>query len=195
MIRQLYNWVIGLSESVHAERALFLIAFAESSFFPIPPDVLLMGMGVGNPKKALRFATIALIGSVLGGIAGYFIGMYLWMGVSHLFFEYVPGFTPALFERVSTLFQDNAFVAVFTAGFTPIPYKIFTVSAGVAQVSLAAFIIASVCSRGLRFFIVGGALRFFGASVKDFIEKYFDLLSIAFMVLLIGGFAVFKLIL
>lgn len=192
IVRSLYDWVIHWADTPHAQIALFLIAFAESSFFPIPPDVLLIAMGVGAPKRALRFAAICLAGSVLGGVAGYAIGFGLWSAVDQHFFTYVPGFTPEKFAKVSALFNDNAFWAVFTAGFTPIPYKIFTISAGAAQIDVLPFVLASICSRGLRFFLVGGALRLFGASVKRLIDKYFDLITIAFTVLLIGGFYVVK---
>lgn len=191
-VKSLYDWVIHWSKTAHAKGALFVIAFAESSFFPIPPDVLLMAMGVSEPKKALRFAGICLAGSVLGGVAGYFIGMGLWHLVSDLFFQYIPGFSPALFDKVAHMYQEHAFWAVFTAGFTPIPYKLFTVAAGVAQISLPQFILASILSRGLRFFLVGGALRFFGAPVKIFIDKYFDILTVAFTILFIGGFVALK---
>lgn len=191
-IKSLYDWVIHWSKTTHAKAALFLIAFAESSFFPIPPDVLLMAMGVSEPKKALRFAGICLVGSVLGGVAGYYIGMGLWHMISDLFFQYVPGFSQALFDKVAGMYQEHAFWAVFTAGFTPVPYKVFTIAAGVAEISLSQFILASILSRGLRFFMVGGALRFFGAPVKTFIEKYFDILTIVFTVLFIGGFVALK---
>lgn len=191
-VKSLYDWVIHWSKTTHAKTALFVIAFAESSFFPIPPDVLLMAMGVSEPKKALRFAGICLVGSLLGGVAGYYIGIGLWHLISDLFFQYIPGFSPALFDKVALMYKEHAFWAVFTAGFTPIPYKLFTIAAGVAQISLPQFIIASILSRGLRFFLVGGALRYFGAPVKIFIEKYFEILTIAFTVLFIGGFAALK---
>lgn len=194
-VKSLYDWVIHWSKTTHAKAALFIIAFAESSFFPIPPDVLLMAMGVSEPKKALRFAGICLVGSVLGGIAGYYIGMGLWHLVSDFFFQYIPGFSPAMFEKVSGMYQEHAFWAVFTAGFTPIPYKLFTIAAGAAQISISEFIAASIFSRGLRFFLVGGALRFFGAPVKILIEKYFDVLTVAFTVLFIGGFVALKFLL
>lgn len=191
-LRRIYDWVLSLAQTRHASTSLFLVAFAESSFFPIPPDVLLVAMGVGQPKKSLRFATVCLVGSILGGIVGYFIGLGLWSMVDQFFFTYVPNFTPALFDKVSGLYKEHAFWAVFTAGFTPIPYKIFTISAGVAQIHLPAFIFASVISRGLRFYLVGGLLWYFGPRVQKTIDKYFNLLTIVFTVLLLGGFVVLK---
>ena len=192
MGRRLYQWVLHWADTKYAEVALFLIALAEASFFPIPPDVLLLAMGVSASKKALRFAAICTAGSVLGGMLGYSIGWGLWAHVDQLFFSVVPGFTPEVFQTVSDRFNENAFITTFAAGFTPIPYKVITISAGVAQINFAIFVLASVISRGLRFFIVGGALRFIGPSVKTLIDKYFELLAIAFTVLLIGGFFVIK---
>lgn len=192
VLRRLYDWVVHWAETRHANPALFTISFAEASFFPIPPDVLLLAMGVGAPKKSLRFALICTVGSVLGALLGYLIGMGIWSMVSGFFFSYVPGFTPELFSKVSALYQENAFWAVFTAGFTPIPFKIFTVAAGVAQISVLPFIVAAIFSRGLRFFLVGGALYLFGPKMKALIEKYFDLLAIAFTTLAILGFVALK---
>lgn len=195
IFRQLYEWVIHWSDTPHARTALLLIAFAESSFFPVPPDVLLIAMGVGAPHRAIGFAGICLIGSVAGGMAGYGIGMVFWSALSHWFYAYVPGFSPEVFEKVSTLYSDNAFWAVFAAGFSPIPYKVFTLAAGVTQINFATFVVASILSRGLRFLLIGGALRLFGAPIKELLEKYFDLFSILFLVLLIGGFVLIKLLL
>jgi len=186
-VRQLYDWVVKWSDTRYAGLALFLIAFAESSFFPIPPDVLLIAMGVAAAKKSLRFALICLIGSVTGGMFGYALGLGLWSSLDQFFFQYIPGFTPELFNTVAGFYQENVFWAVFTAGFTPIPYKIFTVTAGATQVSFAPFVLASIFGRGLRFFIVGFLLWGFGAKVQTLIEKYFNLFTIVFTVLLVGG--------
>ena len=195
MLRRLYQWVIHWAQTPHAKTALVLIAFAESSFFPIPPDVLLIAMGVSAPHGAIGYAGLCLVGSVLGGMAGYAIGLGLWSIVSEWFFAYIPGFTPEVFQKVSTLYSDNAFWAVFAAGFSPIPYKVFTIAAGATQISFMTFVVASILSRGLRFFLIGGALKVFGPSVRQILEKYFDLFSIAFLVLLIGGFIVVKMLL
>lgn len=195
IFRRLYDWVIHWADTPHAKVALFLIAFAESSFFPIPPDVLLIAMGVGASSRALSFAGICLVGSIAGGMVGYAIGTVMWTVISEWFYAYVPGFTPEVFQKVSTLYSDNAFWAVFAAGFSPIPYKVFTIAAGATQINFAIFVVASILSRGLRFFLIGGALRIFGPSVKEILEKYFDLFSIVFLVLLIGGFVLVKLLL
>jgi membrane protein YqaA with SNARE-associated domain len=193
--KRLYLWVVQWAERPRAQLALFLIAVAESSFFIVPPDVLLLAMGVGKPKLALRFAAITLAGSVLGGVIGYGLGLGLWATLDQTFYRYIPGFTPEVFQQVANLYDENAFWAVFTAGFTPIPYKVFTVAAGVTQISFWPFLIASVFGRGLRFFLIGGLLYLFGKPIKYFIEKYFELLTITFALLLIGGFLLVKMVL
>ncbi|MCX7827483.1 MAG: DedA family protein, partial [Verrucomicrobiae bacterium] len=129
LIRRLYDWTLGWAERPGGAWALFLIAFAESSVFPIPPDVLLLALCVGAPKKSFRFALICASGSVLGGMAGYLIGSAAWHIVKDFFIPFV--FSQEAFEKVQSLYQGNAFVAILTAAFTPIPYKVFTVAAGV----------------------------------------------------------------
>jgi membrane protein YqaA with SNARE-associated domain len=172
--------------------ALFLLAFAESSFFPIPPDVLLLALCISVPTRAFRFALVASAGSVIGGIAGYGIGVSLWGLLAEYFFLYVPGFTEATFGRVQLLFDTYNFWAVFTAGFTPIPYKVITIGAGVFQINFVVFVIASAISRSLRFFMVAWLIHRYGPAMREFIERYFNVLSILFMVLLVGGFIVIK---
>lgn len=171
--------------------ALLALSFAESSFFPIPPDVLIMALAMGRPRRALRFAAIATVGSVLGGIAGYFIGHFLFEQVGRPILElYGAG---ATFEHVGELYRQNLVVALGTAGFTPVPYKVFTIAGGAFAVPLLTFVLISLVSRGARFFLVAGLIMYFGPSIKTFIDRYFNLLSIIFVVLLVGGFAVVKL--
>lgn len=188
IMRRTYDWMLELSRRPNAERALFLLAFAESMFFPIPPDVMLIPMCVARPGKALRFALICSIASLLGGMAGYAIGHFFWQGVDQIFFQYVPGFTPELFERVGEKYEQYNFWVVFTAGFTPLPYKIITISAGVFQVNFLMFVIASAVSRSARFFLVAAILKRWGPPAQELIEKHFNLVATAFVVLLIGGF-------
>lgn len=191
-IRRLYDWVLHWALTPYGAPALFLLAFAESSFFPIPPDVLLLALCLSVPTKAFRFAAIAAAGSLLGGIAGYGIGFGLWELLSDPFYRYVPGFSPETFLRVQTLFAEYDFWAVFTAGFTPLPYKVMTIGAGVFQINFPVFVIASAISRSLRFFLVAWLIFRFGPPVRAFTEKYFNILTLVFMVLLIGGFLVVK---
>lgn len=187
---RLYDWVLHWSGHRHAEPALFILAFAEASFFPIPPDVLLMSMGLAVPRRALRYAVIATGGSVLGGLAGYAIGYSLWQLIEQWAFRYLAfmNFTPEVFELVRGKYDANAFLALFTAGFTPIPFKIFTVAAGVFRISLPVFIVASLFGRAGRFLLVALALRFMGPSIKPLIERYLGWLTVAFAALLVLGF-------
>ncbi len=190
LVRRLYDWVLHWAETPYGALALFIIAFAESSFFPIPPDVLLIALAISKPKRAFYFATICTAGSVLGGMFGYLIGWGLWSSLDGLFIPHV--FSQASFDMVANLYQDNAFVAILTAAFTPIPYKVFTITAGVTKISFLTLILASLLGRTGRFFAVSTLIFVFGKPVKRFIDKYFDLVTIAFMILLIGGFVLIK---
>jgi membrane protein YqaA with SNARE-associated domain len=173
---------------------LFVLSFAESSFFPIPPDILLIALALSMPSKALYFAGICSVASVLGGMAGYGIGWGLWEVVQNLFFDYVPGFSHQAFEKIKGKYELYNFWVVFTAGFTPIPYKVITISAGVFKVNFPVFVFASAASRSARFFLVGWLIYKYGAPVKGFIDRYFNVLTIVFTVLLIGGFVLIKLV-
>lgn len=190
-VRRLKEWVESYAEKPYAEWALFVIAFVESSFFPIPPDVLLIAMAVVIPKKAFRYALICSVGSVLGGVFGYFIGYVFFetIGQPILHFYGAMGH----YENVRVLYEEHAFWAILAAGFTPIPYKVFTIAAGAFEVSLSTLIIASIIGRSGRFFLVGGLFYFFGAPIKKFIDKYFEILTVVFLVLLVGGFVVIRL--
>ncbi len=189
---RLYDWVLRWSGHPRAQSALFGLAFAEASFFPVPPDVLLISMCLSRPRRALRYATLCTAGSVVGGIAGYGIGKGLWHLVESFFFRYLSvfSFTPENFARVQHAYQENAFLAVFTSGFTPIPYKVFTIAAGVFEISMAVFILASLLGRASRFLLVSLLLRWIGPRVLPFIERYLGWLTLAFVALLILGFLV-----
>lgn len=172
---------------------LFLLAFAESSVFPIPPDALLIALVLGAPRKAFYFAAICTVGSVLGGVFGYFIGYQLWAVVGDFFFAHI--FSEKFFMHVQDLYMKNAFLSIFVSGFTPIPYKVFTIAAGVFKLSLFTLITASLCGRALRFFLVGTTLYFFGPAVKKIIDKYFEWVTIGFTVLTLLGIYVIKFLL
>jgi membrane protein YqaA with SNARE-associated domain len=198
VLKQLYNWVLGWAEKPSAQVALFCLAFAESSFFPIPPDVLLIPLVLGYRKKWWRLALLVTVGSALGGVFGYFIGWKLWWAGANQFsaiadlFFHIPGFTKELFYSMKEKYELYNFWIVFTAGFTPIPYKIITVSAGAFQINFITFLLASVVSRGARFFLVAFLIYYFGEPIRLFIDKYFNWLALAFTILLIGGFIVIK---
>ncbi len=190
-LRRLYDWVLQWADRPSGPAALFVISFAESSFFPIPPDVLLIALALGRPRRALWFATIATAGSVLGGIAGYYIGLALFEQVGRPILEWYNAM--GKFDQVGELYRENLVVALGTAGFTPIPYKVFTIAAGAFSIPLLPFVVISAVSRGLRFFIVAGMIFFFGPPIKRFIDRYFNMLTILFVVLLVGGFLVIRL--
>ena len=196
-IRRLYDWVIGWADTPFAVPALFLLAFAESSFFPIPPDVLLVAMCIGSVQKSYRYASWCAIGSVIGGAAGYAIGFYFWEldGVQQFFFDYIPGVSPESVERVSGLYDDWSFWIVFAAAFTPIPYKVITILAGVCAINFPMFLVGSAVGRSARFFLVAWLFRRFGPGIKDFIETRFALVTLLGTLLLVGGFAAVKLLL
>jgi membrane protein YqaA with SNARE-associated domain len=192
MFRRLYYWVLSWADTPYGSAALFVMSFAESSFFPIPPDVLQIALSVSKPRRAFWYAAVSLLGSVLGAVLGYYIGYQLWVSTQTFFFTYIPGFTQELFDIVSQRYSDNAFLAIFTAAFTPIPYKIFTIAAGVCQISLLTLLFSSLVGRGMRFFLVAALMFVFGPPIKTWIDKYLDILAIAFTVLLIAGFVVVK---
>jgi len=190
--RRLYDWVLHWADTPHGTTALVLLTAAESSFFPIPPDPLLMALCLGAQRRAFRLAAWATGASVAGALVGYGIGALAWGVFQDPFFAYVPGVSPEAFEHVRLLYDEYDFWAIFLAGLTPIPYKVFTLSSGVFSINLGVFVMASVLSRGLRFFLVAGLIYKFGAPVSRFIDKYFNLLTVLFGVLLVGGFAVVK---
>lgn len=190
LIRKLYDWVLSWAHKKYSSLALFILAFSESSFFPIPPDVLQIALSVAKPKKSFFYALISSIGSVLGGIFGYLIGYFLFDSIGKVIIDAL-GYQ-AQFNAVGELYKSYAFLAILTAAFTPIPYKVFTIAAGFWQVGLLPLITASIIGRSARFFLVATLFYFFGPKIKEFIDKYFNLLTIIFLLMLIGGFAAIK---
>jgi membrane protein YqaA with SNARE-associated domain len=194
-LRRLYDWVLHWAETPYGVPALFALSLAESSFFPIPPDPLLVALCLGLPRKSMRFAATATLASVVGGVIGYGIGAGAWTLMQDWFFNYVPGVSPESFARVQELYDRYDFWAVFLAGLTPIPYKVFTLSSGVFSINFGVFVLASLLSRGLRFFVVAALIYHFGPPITRFIDRYFNLLAIAFGVLLVGGFVLIEFLL
>lgn len=193
VVKRLYDWVLSWSESKWGVLALFVLAFAESSFFPVPPDVLLIALCIGATAKSFRFAAVCLAGSVLGAMAGYAIGSLAWQtpageftALANFFFDHV--FSLEQFNEVKELYDKYDFWIVFTAGFTPLPYKLITITGGLFAINFPMFVVASIISRGLRFFLFAALIWKFGAPIKAFIDKYFNILAILFTVLLIGSF-------
>ena len=252
--RRMYDWTLAWAYRPSAGVALFVLSFAESSFFPIPPDVLLMPLVLGNRRKWVRYAFLCSLASVLGAVFGFLIGWLLWAQVGGFFHHHVPGFgrdTIVLkdgeevggfvdreslrvegvftikptypltidgktrqfeegqveeakiqpFTKVGKLYDKYNFGIVFTAGFTPIPFKVITITAGVfgtgakvpnPGVFFAVFLLAAAISRSARFFLVAGLMRAFGPKITPFIDKYFNWLALIFTALLVGGFVVIK---
>ena len=247
--RRLYDWVLHWADTPYGGPALFVMSFAESSFFPVPPDVLLAPLVLGNRRKWLRYALACSVASILGGMLGYAIGAFLWMQVGAFFHDHVPGFDrdvvvtadgrelsglvdPAAvrvelplmhaeveypagfvaadgtrqeltagqvvevrvrpFSKTAGLYSTYSFWIVFIAGFTPLPYKVITITAGVFGINFPVFLIASAVSRSARFFLVAGLIGICGERIKPLIDRYFNWLCIAFVLLLVGGFYVFK---
>ncbi len=186
----MYNWTLHWAKTKQAPYALFWLAFCESSFFPIPPDVLLIAMVMAERKKWALYATICTIGSVAGALLGYFIGWGLYETIGKTIINTYH--LNAAVELVGRKFAENSFITIFTAAFTPIPYKVITIAAGIFNISLITVVVASIFGRAGRFFLVALGLRVFGKKIADSIEKYFDILSIIFVLLLVGGFWIMK---
>ncbi|MEP3045499.1 MAG: YqaA family protein [Roseibium sp.] len=192
MIRRLYDWTLSLAAGPRAPAALGTVSFVESSVFPIPPDILLIPMVIAKREKAWWYAFLCMITSVAGGIAGYFIGMFLFEQVAEPVLAFYG--KSHYVEEFKAIFTEWGWWFVFIAGLTPFPYKVITIASGAAGLSLPVFIFASIVSRGLRFFVVAGLLYLFGPPIKDFIEKRLGLMFTLFVVLLVGGFVLLKFI-
>ena len=191
--RGVYDWVLGWADHKYGSVALFVLAVVESSFFFIPPDVLLIALCVGRPRRSFHFAAICTVGSVLGGIVGYLIGYQLFELIGRPILDLYGA--QETFARVGELYRENLVASLGVAGFTPIPYKVFTIAAGAFKVAIVPFILISTVSRGARFFLVAGMIRIWGVKIRDFIDRYFNLLTIGLVVAVILGFVILKYVL
>ncbi|MFN3371189.1 MAG: YqaA family protein [Sphingomonadaceae bacterium] len=187
MLRALYGWTLDRCGHPHAERYLAGISFAEASFFPIPPDVLLAPMCLARPERAFRYAAITTLASVAGALLGYAIGFFLLEAVGKPILAFY-GATQA-FDRFAADFNAHGLLIVFAAGFTPLPFKVITIAAGATAMPLWVLVSASLVSRAARFFLVAALLWKFGEPMKRIIDRHFALLTTAFTLALIGGFA------
>lgn len=191
MVKKLYNWVLSWSDSKWGWLALFFIALFEAVWFPLPPDILLIALCIGATQKSFRFASICLAGSVIGAALAYMLGHFAWhtaagtpTAFAQFFYDHV--FSEATFHNVSEMYAKWDFVAVFTAGFTPLPFKIFTIAAGMCDINLVMFIIAATIARAMRFFLIAWLIWKYGAPIKKFIDKYLNLLATLLAIILIG---------
>jgi membrane protein YqaA with SNARE-associated domain len=189
-LRRLYDWVLSWAESRYATLALSIHATSESFIFPIPVDPLLMALSLSRPRRALVYALVASVFSVAGGIVGYAIGFWAYEAIgAHIIAAFHAQET---FLTLQTRFHEYTFWAILAAGLTPLPFKVFTIAAGACGVSMGPFLVGAIVSRSARFFAVAGLIRVFGPAIKEKIDRYFDLFSVIFIVLLIGGFFILK---
>lgn len=191
LVRRLYLWTIHWAGTPHAAKALVGVSFAESSFFPVPPDVLLIPMALARPQKALQYALVCTVASVLGGCLGYAIGIFAFGQIGRPILSFYNAWPK--FDKLSAVYRQYGSVAVFGAALTPFPYKVFTIASGVFRMSFPAMVAASVLGRGLRFFTVCWLIRRYPDHITRFIDKYFNLLTILFVILLALGFIGVKL--
>lgn len=190
MLRRAYDWAMRMAAHKHAEWALAGVSFVESSVFPIPPDVVLMPMVLADRSKAWRYALIATIASVIGGFLGYAIGYFLFETVGRPILDFYH-----VMDKYNSLkhsFDEWGAWIIIAKGWTPIPYKFLTITSGALQFDLLSFTIASVVSRGMRFFLVAGLFWAFGPPIRAFVEKWLTLVTTLFVVILVGGFVAIK---
>ncbi|MEN8831540.1 YqaA family protein [Pacificibacter sp.] len=190
MLKRLYDWTLAMAQHPHALWVLALVAFVESSVFPIPPDILMIPLIVARPKDAFKIAAIATLASVAGGMLGYYIGYGAFESIGKPVLEFYG--KDAYFDEFAAKYNEYGAWAVLIAGVTPFPYKVITILSGATALSLPVFIAASVFARALRFFVVATLLWKFGEPIRDFIEKRLGLMFTLFVILLVGGFAVVK---
>ena len=190
VLRSLYDWTMEWLQTPYGVLVLFLVAVAESSFFPIPPDVFLMALCISMPRKSFRFAGICAVGSVVGGIIGYGLGFWFMDAIGSRIIE-IYGLADK-YQVVQDLYREYDAWAVGVAGFTPLPYKVFTITAGAFRIDFPTFVIVSFFSRSARFVLVAGLIYRYGAPIRGFIERYLNILTMLFVVLQVTGFVLIK---
>jgi len=190
MLRRLYDWTMGLASRPNALLALAAVSFAESSFFPIPPDAMIVPMVLARPDRAWRIALVATVASVLGGALGYAIGYYLFETLGQSLIQ-LYGYQDK-FEAFKQAYNEWGLWIILIKGLTPIPYKLVTIASGAAAFDFPIFMLASIVTRGLRFFIVAALLRRFGEPIRDFVERRLTLVATAFLLAVVGGFLIVR---
>ena len=192
MLRRLYDWVMAMAGKRHAIWALAGVSFAESAFFPIPPDILLVPMVLADRRRAWRIAGVCTLASVMGGMLGYAIGLWLLDAVGQPLLEFYG--TEEKFSQFQYYYNEWGGWIVGAGGFTPLPYKVITIASGVTKLDIGIFILASVISRGLRFYIEAALLYLFGEPVREFIERHLGKMALLFFATLVGAFLLIKLL-
>ena len=189
-LRKLYDWTLKWAEHRHSAWALGILSSIEGIFFPVPVDPFLLALCAAKPKRSLVYAAIATLTSIFGGFMGYLLGYFLWGITSEFFLTHV--FSPDKFQIVIEKFQENAFLSIFLAAFTPIPYKVFALASGVAKISLSSFVLGSLLGRSIRFFSFGILFYFWGPAIKTYIDKHFEKVTISVGLVLIVFFTLYK---
>lgn len=190
IVGRLYWWVLSWAHTPYGAPALFILAVVESSFFPIPPDPLLLALGISRPKRALWYATLTTAGSVLGGALGYAIGYYFIETIGMPIIEFYGAGTK--YAQIQALYEEWNAAVVLVAGVSPIPYKVITIAGGAFKIGFATFILASVVGRGVRFYTEGALVYWYGEAIRDFVDRYMIALSWLFAILLVGGFVALR---
>ena len=185
-LRRCYDWTLSWAEHPQAQVALFFIALIEASVFPIPPDVLLIALALGRPELGMRLAFLATAGSLAGAAAGYLIGMLLFVSVAQPLLEFYGAMEQ--FNHVQALFREYGLWVVLIAGFSPVPFKVITIAAGTFGLSFPGFMVATCISRGTRFLLEGGLLQWGGVRLRGMVERHFEVLTIAVVLLVVAGF-------
>ena len=191
LLRSLYNWTLKKAEHRYSSWVLSIVSFAESSFFPIPPDVLLIPMIIAKRTKAWTYALICTLSSVIGGVAGYAIGFFLFNSIGILIVEFYH--LSNSFNTFENYYKEYGILIVLGAGFTPFPFKFITIASGVFSLNIFLFILTAFVARGLRFYLLACLLFIFGEKIKILIDKYFNILAVLFFILLLGSFMLIKL--
>ena len=191
LLRSLYNWTLKKAEHKYSSWILSIVSFSESSFFPIPPDVLLIPMIIAKRTKAWTYALICTLSSVLGGVVGYAIGFFLFNSIGILIVEFYH--LSNSFNTFDNYYKEYGILIVLGAGFTPFPFKFITIASGVFSLNIFLFILTALIARGLRFYLLASLLFIFGEKIKILIDKYFNILAVLFFILLLGSFMLIKL--
>ena len=191
LLKSLYNWTLKKAEHKYSSWILSIVSFSESSFFPIPPDVLLIPMIIAKRTKAWTYALICTLSSVIGGVAGYAIGFFLFNSIGILIVEFYH--LSNSFNTFENYYKEYGILIVLGAGFTPFPFKFITIASGVFSLNIFLFILTALIARGLRFYLLASLLFIFGEKIKILIDKYFNILAVLFFILLLGSFMVIKL--
>ena len=191
LLRSLYNWTLKKAEHKYSSWVLSIVSFSESSFLPIPPDVLLIPMIIAKRTKAWTYALICTLSSVIGGVAGYAIGFFLFNSIGILIVEFYH--LSNSFNTFENYYKEYGILIVLGAGFTPFPFKFITIASGVFSLNIFLFILTAFVARGLRFYLLACLLFIFGEKIKILIDKYFNILAVLFFILLLGSFMLIKL--